>query len=370
MPLVAGAVLEVAVVKRLAQFDLNIEFQLANEVLALFGPSGAGKSMTLKLIAGIERPDLGVVRAGERTLFDSTAGIDVPPQQRRVGYVPQHYALFPHLTALENVVYPLRKGLRWPAARAAARARELLELVGLADRAGTHPRELSGGQQQRVALARALAAEPEILLLDEPFAALDAPVRAELRQQFRALQQQLRIPALFVTHDLEEAAALSNRLAVIIEGRVRQIDTTRSVLDRPADRDVAALVQARNILRGTLHRTDGGALVDTLAGELRIGPTLLEDGALVDVIIRPDAVRVVRDDRPLDRLRGGVLLCGHVIEVVDHGTRAVVYIAVGDARLEAGFSPSTARRLDLAPGTAVRLAIALSDLHVVPARRP
>lgn len=359
--------LTVAIEKRLASVDLAVEFDLAAEVLALFGPSGAGKSMTLKMIAGIETPERGLIRSGERVLFDSAVGIDLPPQRRRAGYVPQQYALFPHLTALDNVAFPLRKGLRWPANRANQRASELLASFGLGEQLNVHPGGLSGGQQQRVALARALSSDPEILLLDEPFAALDGPIRVELRNELRALQQRLRVPAIFVTHDLEEAATLASRIAVMLDGRVRQIGRTRDVLDRPADRQVAELVQARNIIPGTIEQADGATHVRTALGRLNLSKRAFGDASAVDLIIRPEVIRIVRENRPIDRLRGQTLLDGAVTQIVDHGTRVVIYVGLGGNMLEVSLSPSAAARLDIEIGGPIRLAIAENDIHIVPA---
>ncbi|MDQ3549470.1 MAG: ABC transporter ATP-binding protein [Chloroflexota bacterium] len=359
--------LSVAIEKRLTTVDLAVDFDVTGEVLALFGPSGAGKSMSLKMIAGIETPDRGLIRSGERILFDSESRIDLPPQRRRVGYVPQQYALFPHLTALENVAFPLRKGLRWPASRANVRSHELLASFGLGDLLDVHPGGLSGGQQQRVALARALSSDPEILLLDEPFAALDGPIRAELRSELRALQQRLHIPAIFVTHDLEEAATLATRIAVMLDGRVRQIGCTRDVLDRPADRQVAELVQARNIVPGTIEQADGTTRVRTALGTLELGKRAFADASAVDLIVRPEVIRIVRENRPLDRLRGQLLFDGAVAQIIDHGTRVVVHAAINGTILEISLSPSAAARLDIEPGGPIQLAVAESDIHIVPA---
>jgi len=362
--------LTVAIEKQLPTVDVAVEFDLAGEVLALFGPSGAGKSMTLKMIAGIETPDRGTIRSGDRLLYDSSTGVNLPPQRRRVGYVPQQYALFPHLTALENVAFPLRKGLRWPAQRANQRASELLASFGLADLLDVHPGGLSGGQQQRVALARALSSEPEILLLDEPFAALDGPIRVELRNELRTIQQRLRVPAVFVTHDLEEAATLANRIAVVLDGRVRQIGVTRDVLDRPVDRQVAELVQARNIVGGRLEQAEGATFVATALGRLEVGKRAFAHGSAVELIIRPEVIRIVRENRPIDRLARQILLDGHVTQIIDHGTRVVIHAAINGAALEVSLSPSAAGRLDIEPGGPIRLAIAASDIHIVPALTP
>jgi ABC-type Fe3+/spermidine/putrescine transport system ATPase subunit len=355
--------LEVDLHKRLPRIELRARFRLADETLVLFGPSGAGKSLTLKLLAGIETPDAGTLRNGGRVLFDAESGVNVPPQGRRVGYVPQHSALFPHLSVLENVAFPLTGGARRVPAPTRARALELLELVGLAERAAERPGRLSGGQQQRVALARAVAAAPELLLLDEPFAALDAPVRGELRGELRAWQRELRVPMIFVTHDLEEAAVLADRVAVMLDGKLRQLDTVRAVLDTPADRAVAELVQARNIVPGRLTRGPGGAAVRVSFGVALVGPTPLPDGAAVCLVVRPEALRLEPEDDTAgaDELRWP----GRLAELVDHGARVVALVDVLGARLEASLAPQAVARAGLRPGAAVNVIVAPSALHVV-----
>jgi molybdate transport system ATP-binding protein len=193
--------LEVQIARRYADFTLDAAFTTQAPVTALIGPSGAGKTQTLRAIAGAMRPDQGRIVLDGDTLFDSECGIDLPLQRRQVGYVPQHYALFPHLDVAGNVAYGLRNA-RTPAAR--RRVADLLAILGLAGHERKRPRELSGGQQQRVALARALILEPRILLLDEPFAALDTAIRTTLREELRTLQERLGFQALLVTHDPED----------------------------------------------------------------------------------------------------------------------------------------------------------------------
>jgi len=358
--------LRVDIRKRLATIDLDMRFELAGDVLVLFGASGSGKSMTLKMIAGIEQPDSGVIQANDLLLFDRTAGIGLPPQTRRIGYVPQNYTLFPHLTAHANIAMPLRKGRGWPSARADARAREMLALVGLETRGAARPHELSGGQQQRVALARALAIEPEVLLLDEPFAALDAPIRAELRAEFRDIQHAMRIPTIFVTHDLEEAVAISHQMAVVVEGSVRQIGPARSILDHPADVRVAELVQSRNLIPGHIARTGEGAdaVVRTALGDLPLLASPLADGTAVIAVIRPEAIQIAREDwQENDLLLTGT---GVLTASVDHGTRVVVVINVSGLSLEASLSPTEARQLSVVPTSCFRIAVARTDIHVIP----
>ena len=210
-----------------ALHDVSLEVP-AGSLTALLGPSGSGKSTLLRIIAGLEFPDSGsVLIAGD----DATAR---PPQQRGIGFVFQHYAAFKHMTVHDNVAFGLRVRKR-PRPEIDARVKELLGIVGLAGYADRHPSQLSGGQRQRMALARALAVEPEVLLLDEPFGALDAKVRAELRSWLRRLHDEVHVTTVLVTHDQEEAMEVADRIAVLNEGRVEQVGGPRELYERPAN---------------------------------------------------------------------------------------------------------------------------------------
>ncbi|MDE1169943.1 MAG: ATP-binding cassette domain-containing protein [Verrucomicrobium sp.] len=210
--------------------DLDVR---PGELLALLGPSGSGKTTLLRIVAGLEFPD-----AGGRVEFGGEDVTDRPASARRAGFVFQHYALFQHMTVFENIAFGLRvrpRAARPPKAEIARRVGELLALIQLADFGGRYPSQLSGGQRQRVALARALAVEPRLLLLDEPFGALDAKVRRELCLWLRQFHDETKLATLFVTHDQEEAFRLADRVAVLGEGRVRQIGTPSELRTRPAD---------------------------------------------------------------------------------------------------------------------------------------
>ena len=218
-------------------------------LVALLGPSGSGKTTLLRVIAGLEIADEGIVRFG---------GLDVAnrrPRDREVGFVFQHYALFRHLSVFENVAFGLRvrpRRLRRPEAEIRRRVRELLELIQLAPLAGRYPGQLSGGQRQRVALARALAVEPRVLLLDEPFGALDAKVRKELRRWLRRLHDEMGVTTVFVTHDQEEALELADRVVVMHRGRVEQVGTPEEVYDQPATEFVYGFLGSVNLFHGRL----------------------------------------------------------------------------------------------------------------------
>ena len=210
------------------------------ELMAILGPSGSGKTTLLRVVAGLEQPDTG------RVMFDDIDAATLSLRERRIGFVFQHYALFRHMTVLDNVAFGLRarpRRTRPPAQEIRRRSLELLDLVQLADFGTRYPAQLSGGQRQRVALARALAIGPRVLLLDEPFGALDAKVRKELRRWLRAFHDQTGHTTLFVTHDQEEAFELADRVAILNQGRVEQVGAPRTIQTEPASAFVAAFVE-------------------------------------------------------------------------------------------------------------------------------
>jgi iron(III) transport system ATP-binding protein len=264
----------------------------AGEFVALLGPSGSGKTTLLRVLAGFERPDAGTVLVGDR-VFDDDAHHE-RPERRRVGYVSQDGSLFPHLSVAANVGFGLaRRDRRGP------RVAELLALVGLTDHARHYPHELSGGQQQRVALARALAVDPDVVLLDEPFAALDDNLRRSLRAEVRAILATHGATVILVTHDQDEALSTADRVAVLRDGTVAQVATPADLYQHPTDAGLAALVGAANVIAGT--RT--GDMVTTALGVHAVANT---DGPIgeVDVLVRPEQVSLgdVRSNTPTARI--------------------------------------------------------------------
>jgi iron(III) transport system ATP-binding protein len=255
------------------------------EIVALLGPSGCGKTTTLRLIAGFEAPDSGSIEIGGRIV--ASERISVPPERRGVGMVFQDYALFPHLTARENVAFGLRS---WNAERRRDRIEEALDMVGLSELEGRYPHELSGGQQQRVALARALAPSPQVVLLDEPFSNLDADMRAQMRQEVRRILHQAGTTAIFVTHDQEEAFMIADRVGVLNQGRLEQIDQPDVIYHTPASRFVARFVGSADFIPGVV-RAEG------IVTELGTFPNQqgLRLGQAVEMMIRPDDVELIAD---------------------------------------------------------------------------
>ncbi|HKM56607.1 MAG TPA: sulfate ABC transporter ATP-binding protein [Isosphaeraceae bacterium] len=290
----------------------NVSFEVpAGSLVALLGPSGSGKSTVLRIIAGLETADSGsVVLAGE----DVT---QVTVQQRGVGFVFQHYALFRQMTVRENIAFGL-KVLKRPQAEIKARVDELLELVQLAGYAGRFPSQLSGGQRQRVALARALAPRPKVLLLDEPFGALDAKVRDELRAWLRKLHDEVHVTSLFVTHDQREAFEVADQIVVLNDGRVQQVGPPQALYERPESPFVAQFLGQVNIL--PLETIQPGARSDS-----RTGLALLKHGSSPDaqIYVRPHDLEILRkqDDHPcwnarVERLTplGGIVRVGLSID--------------------------------------------------------
>jgi molybdate transport system ATP-binding protein len=326
----AGRVLSVDLERRFvrgptitARFELDLD---AGEVLALFGPSGAGKTTILRCLAGLERPDRGTIVAAGRTWVDAAQGTFIAPQARRIGYLPQGSALFPHLSVADNVAFGV-EGCAAP--ERDDQVRVLIEILGLQGLERRRPAELSGGQARRVALARALARRPLLLLLDEPLSALDAPTREELRLELRTQFARFGTPTVLVTHDRTEALVLAERVAVIVEGAVRQVGPTADVFARPVDPAVARIVGVDTLVPGTVRAArDGLATVEVGGRELRavsdLGP-----GSAVLVSLRPEDVLLVPAGHQLDGLSARNRLPGRIVSVEPLGALVRVGLDVG-----------------------------------------
>ena len=235
--------LEVSIVKEIGGFSLHTEFSAGNETLALLGASGCGKSMTLRCIAGVEKPDQGRIILNGRVLFDSETGINLSPQERHVGMLFQHYALFPQMTVQQNVMCGVRR-TRKDGTQAVMEMMKSFGIIGLKDRL---PGELSGGQQQRTALARILVSEPDILMLDEPFSALDDHLHFRLEQELRRIIQQFGKPVILVSHNREEVYRLADRTAIMNDGRIEEINDTETIFFRPSTKAGCLLAGFHNI---------------------------------------------------------------------------------------------------------------------------
>jgi molybdate transport system ATP-binding protein len=353
-----------------ARTPIALDAQLgcaADEVLALVGPSGSGKSTLLRCIAGLHRPEQGFVRVGGQTWFDADAGVFVPPHRRRVGLVFQHYALFPHMSAQKNVLTALG---HLPAAQREARAHALLALVHLDGLQARRPAELSGGQQQRVAVARALARDPAVLLLDEPFSAVDRTTRQKLYTELAEIRSALSAPVIFVTHDFDEAARIAHRMCLLDGGEVVQVGTPRELLARPVSVRAARLVDVKNVFEATVRGHDGTRTLldwrgrvlvcerqDAYAAGARVAWSI--PGANV-LLSRTD---LAQPDSTLNRLPGRIRELAHLSESV-----AATVMLDGDepALLSLTLPAHYARRTGLVPGAAVTIALMADAIHLMP----
>ena len=351
---------------RVAAVD-GVSFDVpAGQMYTLLGPSGCGKTTTLRCIAGLEKPDRGEIVVSDRVLFSSTEGVSLRANERGLGMVFQSYAIWPHMNVFRNVAFPLqvlpqrsRPGKR----EIAERVGEVLRVVRLDHLADREATDLSGGQQQRLALARALVMRPPLLLLDEPLSNLDAKLREEMRFELKRLQRTLGITAVYVTHDQVEALAMSNRIAVMREGRIEQIGRPRDVYERPTSRFVADFIGSSNFIEGSIvggDRTEGYR-VTTATGELRArSDATLPAGTSVVLCIRPEHVGL-REGPPAPEERqawgGTVQARAFLGESVDH------VVDVGGFEVRARCNPS----LSIAPGTQVTLTFAESACSLIPA---
>ena len=340
----------------LPQFRLRVDLEIGPGVLALVGPSGAGKSSVLEMIAGLRRPESGVVVSDGRSWLDTARGIARPPEARRVGYVFQDLALFPHLSALENVAW----GISGPRRARREEARALLERFDAAALAGRRARDLSGGERRRVALARAIGRRPEILLLDEPLAGLDADGRRGAIEQLRVAIEQTPGPTVLVTHDYPDAADLADEVAVIQDGTVVQRGTPRDIGAAPASRFVAALVGANTLHGAACARADGLTSVRLEGGALLISA----DRAAGDVVATIFPADVILGDDGAGSSMNRVSATVESVAVA--GPRARVVLSLPE-RMVAEVTTVSAERLGLAPGVRTTAAWKATAMRLVAA---
>ena len=300
--------------------DINLDVA-GGELVALLGPSGCGKSTLLRIISGFIRQSEG------RVLFDDDAVDHLAPAGRGVGIVFQNYALFPHMTLAENVAYGLQ-AQRWPRDKIAARVAEMLDLVHMSEFAARKPRQLSGGQQQRIALARCLAIDPKVLLLDEPFGALDKNLRLDMQIEVKRLQREYGITTILVTHDQEEALSMADRIAVMSRGRIEQVSSPTEIYDRPQTLFVNEFVGTTNVLQGEIASQQAGDTLVRLSARSAMAVSTdgkFQPGTSVIVSIRPEQLKI--HSQPVD---GGIE--GIIKAVMPLGPHVVYDVALPEGR--------------------------------------
>ncbi len=363
----ALALLQVRVTRRTAgssPFQLDVSVEIPPGITILFGPSGAGKSTLLDCIAGLQRPDSGRIQIGEDTLFDSQTHVDISPQRRRMAYVFQSLALFPHMTVNENVAYGL-PNLR--ESERSTRINDILHAFHVETLSARRPGEISGGEKQRVALARSLVTLPRVLLLDEPLTGLDGELKSLIVDDLRAWNAEQKIPILYVTHTREEVEALGERVVVFDQGRVVSTGYPHSVLGAPRRRKLAQSLGFENLFRGTvleLSQADGIMRVRLEESETEIEVPLgyAEPNDRINVAIRAGDI-LLANQRP-QGLSARNVLEGKIVALEQRGTTVI-------ARVEAGVTftvhvtPSAARSLALSAGQPVWIVLKTHSCHLV-----
>ena len=336
--------------------DVSLEVA-RGEFVVLLGPSGCGKTTLLRAIAGLERADAGDIEVRGRTVYSSSRRVDLAPDKRGLSMIFQSYALWPHMTAFDNVAYPLRSGAAIPRAELKEKVEKTLALVGVAELRGQYPNQMSGGQQQRVALARALVGGGDLVLLDEPLSNVDAKVRESLRRELLEMQRELGFAAIYVTHDQQEAMELAHRVAVMGGGRVRQLGAPREVYTRPSSRYVANFLGTSNEIRGVVAAVDGS----TATLETDLGPITGEIGAALapgDTAVasfRPERTAIAADGDGWEGRVERTLFLGPATETIVRVGEHVVRVVTSD---------------DGRPDSSGAVRVRPSDIRILPVEEP
>lgn len=350
--------IDVRVSKKLTDFELRVDEAFAAGITVLAGASGSGKSTFLKMIAGFLAPDDGLIRLAGEPLFDRGSGVNLFPEKRRVGYVPQNYILFPHMSVLENVAFGPR-ALKWPKREVKEKAEEALELCGIGQHAARHPAELSGGEQQRVALARAIVTRPRLLLLDEPFSALDVRTRRAIRTEVREILTVAGIPSILVTHDPTDALAFGEEICIMERGALIQRGRFQELRSRPRSRFVAEFT-GMNAFHGVAgKRADGmvGIRLEEGAHVVAVG----EAEGRVLVLFDPTDITVSRQE-PNNSSRNCYPV--HVSEMVDEGNGQWKLVLRGSVDLTAKVSSDALREMGIVQGDALFASVKATAVRV------
>ncbi len=363
--------IEIHIEKNLGNFSLNLSLSLQEGMTVLFGPSGSGKTLTLHTIAGLVEPDSGLIRVNGVVYFDKKDGVNLPIHRRRVGYVFQESSLFPHMTVFENIAYGI-SGL--PLAERKRKVNHMIERMRLGGLEKNFPHQISGGQKQRTALARALATSPLLLLLDEPFASLDHPVREKLRLDLLRIGKEDRTPLIFVTHDVEEAFVLSEELVVLDQGRVEQTGNKEDIFYRPQTHKVAKFLGVKNIFRGRITEVHAEEEVLTVWVEekgFQVFIPYREGAAVGDWVrfcIRPEEIMILRAERPIGKTLRVNIFTGQIVRIVEKGAEHTLFFrhSQDDYDFEISMSNLAYRKLCIRENDRVTVALKWESIWLIP----
>ena len=351
--------LDIKVTKHFPSFTLDAGFKADSGMVVFFGKSGAGKTLTLQIIAGLHKPDSGYIKLNDVVFFDSSTTTNLTPQVRNIGYMSQDYSLFPHLNVEQNIAYAEKNSMR---------VREMIELFQLHGMEKKRISELSGGQKQRVALARALIREPQLLLLDEPLAALDNVTRLRLREELQSIREQFKIPVIFITHDPVEAFTMADTLVIFNNGKVTQVDSPDIVFNRPADISVAELVGVMNIFSGVIEDVDEAAnatLVRTGNTTFIADYHTISKGEKVHWCIRPEQVMILRKDRPTRTPVKENQMDGEITRSLHTGPTYQVELTTDSGMtLKIELPAHSYRKLELGVGKRVSVSLKKREIHI------
>jgi molybdate transport system ATP-binding protein len=363
--------IDIHVEKDLGNFSLNLSLSLQKGLTVLFGPSGAGKTLTLHTIAGMVEPDSGMVRVNGVIYFNKKEGVNLPIHRRRVGYVFQEPSLFPHMTVFDNIAYGI-SGLSFE--EKTQRVNHMIGKMRLGGLEKSFPHQISGGQKQRVALARALVTSPLLLLLDEPFASLDNPVREELRLDLIRIREEDHVPVVFVTHDVEEAFVLSDEIVVLNDGKVEQIGSKEDIFYRPQTQKVAKFLGVKNIFLGKITeiRPEEGEMTVWVEEKGFQASIPYREGAVgggsVRFCIRPEEIMVLKEDRPIKRNLRANIFAGKIARIVEKGAEHTLFFKQGrsDYDFEVSMSNLAYRGLRIEEGQMVNVAFKWESIWLIP----
>ncbi|HUL31258.1 MAG TPA: ABC transporter ATP-binding protein [Thermodesulfobacteriota bacterium] len=366
--------IEICVEKDLGNFSLNLSLSLQKGMTVLFGPSGSGKTLTLQTIAGLVEPDSGMIRVNGTVYFDKREGVNLSIPRRRLGYVFQEPSLFPHMTLFENIEYGI-SGL--PSTERARKVSHMVERMRLGGLEKNYPHQISGGQKQRVALARALVTSPLLLLLDEPFASLDHPVREKIRLDLLRIREEDHVPIIFVTHDVEEAFILADEVVVLNDGRIEQTGTKEDIFYRPQTHKVAKFFGAKNIFRGKITEIHAEEKVVTVwVEEKRFQASIpYREGAAVGnwirFCIRPEEIMILKEGRPVKQNLNGNVFTGEIIRIVEKGSEHALFFkqSQDDYDFEISMPNLAYRSLRIREGQPVRVAFKWESIWLIPEKK-